>query len=58
MTEIEELIKQAEGVLKRWHRPQPEERRRLSNKSWQEILENRGYDADKVTHLATRPGGI
>jgi len=41
MTEIEELIKQARAVLKRWRPPRPDEGERHPARSWREILENR-----------------
>ena len=58
MTEIEELIKQAEEVLKHWQKPKPAEGLRLSNRSWQEILDGKGYDPKQVSYIASRPGGI
>jgi len=43
MTEIEELIKQAERKLKRWRKLVPGEGRSPSHRSWQEILEDKPY---------------
>ena len=42
MTEIEELIKQAEEVKKRWKKPQIEPEG-VSALSWQELLDGKPY---------------
>jgi hypothetical protein len=41
MTEIEELIKEAEAALKAWRKPSNERPERHPIKSWQEVLESR-----------------
>ena len=41
MTEIEELILQAEAVKKRWRKPKADDVKPPRARSWQEILENR-----------------
>ena len=41
MTEIEELIKQAEAQKKKWRKPRQEEK--ITNRSWQEILDGKPY---------------
>ncbi|MBA7580030.1 hypothetical protein ES708_21916 [subsurface metagenome] len=41
MTEIEELIKQAEAQKKKWRLPKREERT-TDNRTWQEIMDGRG----------------
>ena len=55
-TEIEELIEQAESAKKRWRKPEPDYH--VTTRSWQEILDNQGYDAQQVAYLASRPGWI
>ncbi len=42
MTEIEELIKQAEAQKKKWRLPKREERT-TDNRTWQEIMDGRGH---------------
>ena len=41
MTEIDELIKQAEAALKAWKKPSNEPLGRQPIKSWQEVMDNR-----------------
>ena len=41
MTEIEELIEAARAELKKWRLPKQEEK--LTNRSWQEIMDERSY---------------
>lgn len=41
MTEIDELIKQAQETLRKWKKPSYEDDKPPRAKSWREILENR-----------------
>lgn len=43
MTEIDELIKQAEAALKAWKKPSNEPMERHPIKSWQDVMDNRVY---------------
>jgi hypothetical protein len=43
MTEIEELIKQAEAAKKAWKKPSLERPERHPIKSWQEVMDERVY---------------
>ena len=50
MTEVKELIKQAEGVLKKWHKPKgipPPS----SGQTWQELLDHKPYPHLRVSKL-------
>ena len=40
-TEIEELILEAEAVLKKWRLPRQEEK--VTNLTWQELLDGKDY---------------
>lgn len=41
MTEIEDLIRQAQETLKKWRKPNPDDVKRPRARSWREVLENR-----------------
>ncbi|KKL62074.1 hypothetical protein LCGC14_2188840 [marine sediment metagenome] len=49
MTEIEELIKQAEAQKKKWRKPKQEER--LTKRSWQEILDGKSSPHLRLQNL-------
>ena len=48
-TEIEELIEQAEAIKKKWRKP--EVPGRPSDRTWQEVLDNKPYPHLRVGNL-------
>jgi len=49
MTEIEQLIEQAEAIKENWH--EPETKPVLTNRSWQEILDDTPCPALRIGKL-------